>query len=114
MSCNLFCRRPSLVHLTSDMAHYSSSSANVLYAGDILVILDTVEAVTDQLRSELETVPTLDQRRALVTQVSFGLLKVWFSRLRLGDCSPKHLFSWENVQQVAFSSSSCLYEFNKL
>ena len=59
------------------MAHYSSSSANALYAGDILVILDTVEAVTDQLRSELETIPTLDQRRALVTQVSFGLLKVW-------------------------------------
>ena len=100
------------MHLTSDMAHYSSSSANVLYAGDILVILDTVEAVTDQLRSELETVPTLDQRRALVTQVSLGLLKVWASRLAI--VVRNIFFAGKMCNKLFFSSCSCLYDFNKL
>ena len=57
------------------MSRYAASHVNDLFAGDILSVLDTVETITDQLRMELGSMPTLDQRRALVTQVDGYMLQ---------------------------------------
>ena len=66
-------RQPSIVHLSNDMAHYAGASE--LYGGDILILLDTIETMTNKLRQDLEKIPTLEQRNAVITQVVQSIVK---------------------------------------
>ena len=61
-------RQASIVHVANDLAHYTSNFGPLL-PGDLLLLIDTIESMTSRMRDDLRTIPTLDQRRAVITQV---------------------------------------------
>ena len=68
-------KQASIVHVANDLAHYTSSFGP-LSPGDLLLLIDTIEVMTLRMKDDLNTIPTLDQRRAVITevvQVSFSL-----------------------------------------
>ena len=61
-------RQASIVHVAHDLAHYTSNFGPLL-PGDLLLLIDTIESMTSRMRDDLRTIPTLDQKRAVITQV---------------------------------------------
>ena len=57
-----------LVHVANDLAHYTANFGP-LRPGDLLLLIDTIEKMTTRMRIDLKTIPTVDQRRAVITQV---------------------------------------------
>ena len=54
--------------MAHDLAHYTSNFGPLL-PGDLLLLIDTIESMTSRMRDDLRTIPTLDQKRAVITQV---------------------------------------------
>ena len=61
-------KQASIVHVANDLAHYTSSFGP-LSPGDLLLLIDTIEVMTLRMKDDLNTIPTLDQRRAVITEV---------------------------------------------
>jgi hypothetical protein len=61
-------KQASIVQVANDLAHYTSS-LGPLTSGDLLLLIDTVEVMTTRMRSDLKTIPTMDQRRTVVVEV---------------------------------------------
>ena len=61
-------RQASVVHVANDLAHYTANFGP-LRPGDLLLLIDTIESMTSRMRDDLKTIPTMDQRRAVITQV---------------------------------------------
>ena len=57
-----------IVHVANDLAHYTANFGP-LRPGDLLLLIDTIEKMTTRMRIDLKTIPTVDQRRAVITQV---------------------------------------------
>ena len=57
-----------IVHVANDLAHYTANFGP-LRPGDLLLLIDTIESMTSRMRMDLKTIPTVDQRRAVITQV---------------------------------------------
>ena len=61
-------RQASIVHVANDLAHYTANFGP-LRPGDLLLLIDTIDSMTSRMRDDLKTIPTADQRRAVITQV---------------------------------------------
>ena len=61
-------RQASIVHVANDLAHYTANFGP-LRPGDLLLLIDTIESMSARMRLDLKTIPTVDQRRAVITQV---------------------------------------------
>lgn len=71
------------------MTHYTSSF-RPLSPGDLLLLIDTIEVMTSRMKNDLGTIPTLDQRRAVITEVvqvcffcCVAVLTIWRSYFKL-------------------------------
>lgn len=60
-------KQASIVHLAKDLAHFAAS--NSLNPGDLLLLIDTIESLSVRMEQDLKTIPTIDQRRVVITQV---------------------------------------------
>ena len=54
--------------MAKDLVHYMVKMSP-LSPGDLLLLVDTVEAMTSRMSEDLRTIPTIDQRRVVVTEV---------------------------------------------
>ena len=61
-------KQASIVHVANDLTHYTASF-RPLSPGDLLLLIDTIEVMTTRMKNDLGTIPTLDQRRAVITEV---------------------------------------------
>ena len=61
-------KQASIVHVANDLTHYTASF-RPLSPGDLLLLIDTIEVMTSRMKNDLSTIPTLDQRRAVITEV---------------------------------------------
>lgn len=61
-------KQASIVHVAKDLAHFAASNGP-LNPGDLLLLIDTVESMTARMEADLKTIPTIDQRRVVITQV---------------------------------------------
>ena len=82
-------KQASIVHVANDLTHYTSSF-RPLSPGDLLLLIDTIEVMTSRMKNDLGTIPTLDQRRAVITEVvqvcffcCVAVLTIWRSYFKL-------------------------------
>ncbi len=54
--------------MAKDLVHYMVKMSP-LSPGDLLLLVDTVEAMTSRMSEDLRTIPTIDQRRVVVTEI---------------------------------------------
>ena len=68
--------------MANDLAHYTANFGP-LRPGDLLLLIDTIESMTSRMRMDLKTIPTVDQRRAVITQV-VQVCSIFFTFLNPG------------------------------
>jgi hypothetical protein len=68
------------------------SSAETLFGGDLLGLCESIDKMTDKMRIDLESIPTSDQRRAVVTEVVQKIIKTMST-----ITSRKHANSWREL-----------------
>ena len=68
------------------------SSAETLFGGDLLGLCESIEKMSDKMRLDLESIPTSDQRRAVVTEVVQKIVKTMSTMT-----SKKHADSWREL-----------------
>ena len=83
-------RQASIVHVANDLAHYTAN-LGPLRPGDLLLLIDTIESMSTRMRLDLKTIPTVDQRRAVITQV-VQVSFVFNITVRCCDCKIRYAY----------------------
>merc|ERR1711936_923871 len=89
-----------ILGLASDLMQYVS--ANPLYGGDVKSAVNAMTIITEKMQYQLEKVPTVEQREAMVMELAQATVKTASSLL-----SPENLPAWQdlpNSQRARFVS----------
>ena len=89
-----------ILGLASELMQYVS--ANPLYGGDIKSAVNAMTIITEKMQYQLEKVPTVEQREAMVMELAQATVKTASSLL-----SPENLPAWQdlpNSQRARFVS----------
>merc|ERR1712038_2184744 len=79
-----------ILGLASELMQYVS--ANPLYGGDIKSAVNAMTIITEKMQYQLEKVPTLEQREAMVMELAQATVKTASSLL-----SPENLPAWQDL-----------------
>ena len=79
-----------ILGLASDLMQYVS--ANPLYGGDVKSAVNAMTIITEKMQYQLEKVPTLEQREAMVMELAQATVKTASSLL-----SPENLPAWQDL-----------------
>ena len=86
-------RSDSIVTISTDLVQYVS--ANHLYGGDIMSIISALTIITEKMEFQMNTIPTPEQREAMVVEVAQSLLKVGSVLLEV-----ENLEAWQDLPDL--------------
>ena len=89
--------------LASELMQYVS--ANALYGGDVRSAVNAMTIMVEKMGYQVEKVPTMEQREAMVMELAQATVKTASSLL-----SPENLPAWQDLPNSQRTSRACLAE----